>query len=82
MTNELIAQLAAFIASEILHQSDQVIEPDAALISSGLIDSLSLVDLSLFIEDTFGVQIDDTELNVDSFDSLDQLSSLIIERMA
>ena len=81
MTNELIAQLAAFIAAEILHQPDQVIEPDAALISSGLIDSLSLVDLSLFIEDTFGVHIDDTELNADSFDTLDQLSSLIIERV-
>jgi len=81
MINEIIAQLAAFIALEIIHQPDQVIEPDEALISSGLIDSLSLVDLSLFIEDTFDVQIDDTELNAQSFDTLDQLSSMIVERV-
>jgi len=81
MTDQIIAQLAAFIADEIIFQPDRVIEPGAALISSGLIDSLSLVDLSLFIEDTFGIQIDDTELNADSFDTLDQLSSLIIERV-
>ena len=80
MTNEIIAQLAAFIALEIIHQTDYVIEPEEAIISSGLIDSLSLVDLSLYIEDTFGVQIDDTELNADSFDNLDQLSSMIVGR--
>ena len=80
MTNEIIAQLAEFIAMEIIHQPDYLIEPEEAIISSGLIDSLSLVDLSLFIEDTFGVQIDDTELNADSFDNLDQLSSMIVGR--
>lgn len=80
MRNEVIAQLAAFIASEIIYQPDQVIEPNEALISSGLIDSLSLVDLSLFIEDNFGVQIDDTELNVDSFDTLEQLATMIVDR--
>lgn len=80
MTNQIIDQLAAFIAAEIIHQPERVIEPGAALISSGLIDSLSLVDLSLFIEDTFDVQVDDTELNADTFDTLDQLSSLIMER--
>ena len=80
MTNPFISQIAAFIASEIIHQPDRVIEAGESLISSGLIDSLSLVDLSLFIEDTFSVQIDDTELNADTFDTLEQLSALITER--
>jgi len=42
-----------------------------------LIDSFSLVDLALLVEDEFGVVVDDTELNPDSFDTLEQLVTLI-----
>ena len=77
---EYIAKLAAYIATEILKQPKRTIRPEEALISSGLIDSFSLVDLSLFIEDNFGVRIDDTELNAETFDSLEQLAALIQSR--
>jgi acyl carrier protein len=50
------------------------------LISSGLIDSFHLVDLALYVEDTFGVHIDDTELNADTFDTLNQLATIIQQR--
>ena len=74
------SKIAAFIASEILKEPDRAIDPGEPLISSGLIDSFSLVDLALFIEDTFGVRIDDAELTADVFDTLEQLSSLVDER--
>jgi acyl carrier protein len=45
-----------------------------------MIDSFSLVDLAMFVEETFGVRIDDTELNADTFDSLTQLADLIKSR--
>ena len=77
---EYISKLAAYIATEILKQPKRAIRPDEALISSGLIDSFSLVDLSLFIEDNFGVRIDDTELNAETFDTLQQLAKLIQDR--
>jgi acyl carrier protein len=68
------------IAVVMLKQPKRVIQPDEALISSGLIDSFHLVDLALFVEDTFGVTIDDAELNADTFDSLQQLTDLIRSR--
>ncbi len=77
MTQEIIATLSIKIAADILKQPTRTIQADEALISSGLIDSFSLVDLSLLIEDEFGVTIDDTELNADSFDNLQQLAALI-----
>lgn len=82
MQTDLDATLSQFIASEILKQPSRMISPTEALISSGLIDSFHLVDLALFVEDTFGVRIDDTELNVDTFDTLQQLSTLIRQRQA
>ena len=77
---DTITQLSTFLSNEILKQPDRVLAKDEALISSGLIDSFSLMDVALFIEDTFGVRIEDTELNADTFDNLDQLTSLIESR--
>jgi acyl carrier protein len=77
---EMISKLAANIAAEILKQPKRVIRPDEALISSGLIDSFSLIDLSLLVEKNFGVRIEDTELNAETFDSLQQLAALIQSR--
>jgi len=77
---EIIIKLASYIAARILKQPQRVIRADEALISSGLLDWFSLVDLGLFIEDTFGVRIEETELTADTFDSLQQLAELIMSR--
>lgn len=80
MKSEIIQPLAAYIATTILKQPKRVIRPDEALISNGLIDSFHLVDLGLFVEDTFGVRIDDSELNADTFDTLEQLAAVVASR--
>ena len=80
MTESITSSLASFIAEKILKQPSRVITADEPLISSGLIDSFSLMDLALYVEDTFGVRIEDTELNADTFDSLNQLAALISTR--
>lgn len=79
---EITSSLSTFIASKILKQPNRTIGADEALISSGLIDSFSLMDLALYVEDTFGVRIEDTELNADTFDNLTQLAALIDSRKA
>ena len=38
------------------------------------------MDVALFVEDNFGVRIEDTELNSDTFDNLTQLATLIESR--
>ena len=81
MNSEIIQTLSSFIASQILKQPKRVILPDEPLISNGLVDSFSLVDLSLFIEKTYKVYIDNTELNRETFDSLAQLADLVQSRM-
>jgi acyl carrier protein len=73
-------QLRAFIAREILRDPGYSIGDDELLISSGLIDSFSLVDLALFVEQSFGVRLHETELNADTFDTLNALVALIDSR--
>jgi acyl carrier protein len=80
MDEQVLEKINRFIASEILKQPNREIARDEALISSGLVDSFSLVDLALFIEDNFGVRIEDTELNAETFDTLDQLAEIVLSR--
>jgi acyl carrier protein len=80
MTDQILPSVEKFIATQILKQPNRKISPDEPLLSSGLIDSFSLMDLALFVEDTFGVRIEDTELNANTFDSLTQLAALIESR--
>jgi acyl carrier protein len=80
VTDTIISAIEKYIAAQVLKQPNRRIAPDEPLISSGLIDSFSLMDLALFIEDTFGVRIEDTELNANTFDNLNQLASLVESR--
>lgn len=73
-------QIANFISTELLKDQTRKIAFNEALISSGLVDSFSLVDLALFIEETFGACIDDTELTAEVFDTIEELAALISAR--
>ncbi len=80
MTDVIIPTLEKYIATQVLKQPNRKISAEEPLITSGLIDSFSLMDLALFVEDTFGVRIEDTELNATTFDNLTQLAGLITAR--
>ncbi len=80
MKDEIIVKLNEYITNQILKRPDKTLNPNEPLISGGLVDSFSLVDLSLFVEQTWKVRLDDTELNAQTFDTLDQLAEQIEKR--
>ena len=73
MENKIIA----FIKNEIVNDPDIEIKPDTELISSGLIDSFSLVTLYVYIEKEFGVKIPASRIIPDTFDTVEKITSLI-----
>lgn len=79
--NEILGILQKSIQETIIKDNDYELGYDEPLISSGVIDSFSLVDLALMIEDKFGVKIEDYELNSDAFDTLVQLTDIILTRL-
>ena len=80
MSDQTMSSLEKFITTQILKQPNRKIAADEPLLSSGLIDSFSLMDLALYVEDTFGVRLEDTELDAATFDNLNQLTALIEAR--
>lgn len=72
--------LKDYLTREILHDPDYPLQDDEPLISSGLIDSFSLVDIALWVEQIYGMHLDDTELTADNFDTVEQLAETIEQR--
>ncbi len=72
--------LRNFITAELMRDPTYDLGNSEALISGGLIDSFSLVELQLFIDKQFSVLIDDTELTTDTIDCLDDIVSLVQQR--
>lgn len=81
MNDDITGSLGRYIAAEILKDPKRQLAVDEPLISSGLVDSFSLVDLALFVEKEFGVRIHDTELTAQVWDNLDALAHLVRERL-
>jgi acyl carrier protein len=81
MNTEIVQTLSTYIATQILKQPKRLIDANEPLLSNGLVDSFSLVDLSIFIEKTYKVYIDNTELNKETFDTLNQLAEIINSRL-
>jgi len=69
--------LRTFITTELMHDPEYPLKDDEELISGGLIDSFSLVELQIFIEQEFGVRVDDTELTAEAIDTINDLVSVI-----
>jgi acyl carrier protein len=80
MVNHIEETLIEYIRMNILKRPKFELGLDDPLISTGLIDSFHLVDMAVFVEEQFGVRIDDTELNADTFDSVAQLADMIKTR--
>jgi acyl carrier protein len=74
-------QLRTFILTNFLAGEDADSLDDATLlVSSGVITSLSLLELVTFIEDRFAVVLEGDDLGIARMDSIDSMVALIAER--
>jgi acyl carrier protein len=70
-------KLIDFIRDEFLDDPDTEINENTKLISSGMIDSFSLVSLQSFIAKEFGKKIPAPRITAESFDTVKQMIQII-----
>ena len=58
-------------------RSDTELVPDGSLIDSGIIDSTGILELVLFIEEKYSIEVDDEELVPENLDSINNLVSYL-----
>ncbi len=76
---DITPKIKAFIIKEFLRGKENYdIDPETSLIQTGLLDSLALLRLVGFIEDEFGLLIDDEDINPENFDSLKSIETFLV----
>ena len=76
---EIIDKIRNFICRECLKKPDFELESDESILTSGLLRSIHLVELAVFVERELGVYIPDTEFNTANIDTLDAISTLVLK---
>jgi acyl carrier protein/D-alanine--poly(phosphoribitol) ligase subunit 2 len=67
------------IEEYIEEDDDQEVTYDTPLISSGIVDSFSMVSLKVFLETRYNIQIPDAKATPEAFDSVEKIVKLLKE---
>lgn len=66
-----------FLASNFYFDESQSLRDDASLLDQGVIDSTGVLEVVGFIEETFGVTVEDDELLPENLDSVQGIANYI-----
>jgi acyl carrier protein len=69
--------ITEFIKNEIMRNRNAKLDPDEDLLSAGILDSLGILQLGSFIEETYGVKIPDEDVVFENFHSVNSLVSYL-----
>ncbi len=72
-----------YIVENILFSDDGYAYPeDASFLDEGIVDSVGVLELSMFVSETFGLTVDRKDLKPENFDSVANLAAYVRRRTA
>lgn len=75
--HDLRRQIHDYIVATFLFGADDLSD-DASLLADGILDSMAVLEMVLFIEETLGVPVADEEVLPEHFDSVEALTRFVI----
>jgi len=80
MSEEVKKMIIDYVKKEYLEEdSTMEINEDTKIISSGIVDSFSMVSLKMFLEKKFSIKIPDDKATPEAFDSANNIIHLLKE---
>lgn len=71
------SKIREFIVENFLFGDGHVLKEDTSFMQEGIIDSTGILELVFFLEETFGVSVEDDELVPENMDSLQNIARFI-----
>ncbi len=80
---EVEPKIRAYIAENILFSKNGYPHADeVSFLENGIIDSMNVLELVVFVEENFGVTVDDQEVIPENFDSVARLAEFVRKKVA
>ena len=73
---DITHDVKTFLATD-LGRDTAAVGPGDSLLEAGILDSIGVMALVAFIEQRYGIKVDDEELMPDNFDSLDAITAFV-----
>jgi len=71
-------QLKDYIARNLLFSDNGFkYDDDDSFLEEGIVDSIGVLELVAFVDETFGVEVEDHEVTPDNFDSVNKLTAYV-----
>jgi len=71
---EYFSKVREFVVENFLFGEGDALKADTSFLEEGIIDSTGILELVMFLEETFGIKVDDSELVPENFDSLEKIT--------
>lgn len=76
-------QIGQYIADNFLFSENGYQLPDdTSFLEEGIVDSTGVLELVMFVEETFNVTVEDEEIMPENFDSVSRLAAYIHRKIA
>jgi acyl carrier protein len=79
-TGDIAVRVRAFLVDTFLLGDDDGFADDESLLDSGIVDSTGVMEVVAFLEESFGIEIDDDELVADNLDSVQRLAAFVARK--
>jgi acyl carrier protein len=87
MSNEALVvqiepQILQYLAENFLFSDNGYeLEDEASFLEEGIVDSTGVLELVMFVEETFGITVQDEEIVPQNFDSVAQLAAYVRRKL-
>lgn len=74
-------QVRSFLTSNFYVADPSSLGDEVSLLERGIIDSTGVLEVILFIEEAFGLKVEDNEMLPDNFDSIDRIADYVNRKL-
>ena len=76
--DEIREAVLEYVIDEYIDEDDDMeVDADTALISSGIVDSFSMVSLKAFLENKYEIRIPDEDATPEAFDTVNSIIQIV-----
>ena len=76
-------QIRQYLAENFLFSDNGYeLEDEASFLEEGVVDSTGVLELVMFVEETFGITVQDEEIMPQNFDSVSQLAAYVRRKLS
>ncbi len=72
-----VDEIRAFVIETFLFGNPERLTDTTPLLESHIVDSTGILEIVMFLEDRYGIRIEDNELTADNLNSIERIASML-----